>query len=153
LRKRASRRGPRRRFRPSSADQVRGFRGFRRIGRFGGGFIWFCGGDGSRDRVLQLANLREIEPGKLADRQAWLHFSGMDVMLEGTRMREVVHRIFLGRCNIVREIHDGQQPEKADAPVVAAIRFLVPPPPEKPKPRHEPETLRQDKAVISGPKL
>ena len=116
-------------------------------GRGGGGFIWFSCKDGGHDRVLQLANLREMEPGGLTGGQAWLHFSGMDVMLEGSRTREVVHRIFLGRCSIVREIRPDQQPEKTDAPVITAIRFFVPGPPDSApnKPQHEPEIRAREK--------
>lgn len=118
-------------------------------GRSGGGFIWFSCKDGSRDRILQLANLREMEPGDVTGSLAWLHFSGMDVALEGTGMRQVAHRIFLGRCSIAHEIRPGQKQAKPDDPVISRIRFLVPPTPESDpakKPQHEPETQARDKA-------
>jgi hypothetical protein len=97
-------------------------------GKAGTGLIWFACKDGSRDRILQLANLREMEPGDVNDGRAWLHFSGMDVLLEGAGMRQVVYRIFLGRCSIAYEICPGQQPKKKDDPVIRTIRFLVPKP-------------------------
>ena len=114
-------------------------------GKGGSGFIWFVCKDGSRDRILQLANLREMEPGDVSDTCAWLHFSGMDVALEGTGVRQVAHRIFLGRCSVVYEIRPGQKPAKPDDPVIRSIQFLVPPSPGGDKtasPKHEPETER-----------
>jgi hypothetical protein len=115
-------------------------------GRGGGGFIWFSCKDGGRDRILQLANLREMEPGDVSGTRAWLHFSGMDVQLEGTGMRQVAHRLFLGRCSIVYEIRPGQKPARSGDPVIRSIRFLVPPPEsgKATKPKHEPETERAE---------
>jgi hypothetical protein len=115
-------------------------------GRGGSGLIWFSCVDASRDRILQLANLREMEPSDISGPFAWLHFSGMDVVLEGTRARQVVHRVFLGRCSIIYEIRPGQKPKKPDAPVIRTIHFRVPPLPgdgeAKKQPKHEPETER-----------
>jgi hypothetical protein len=100
-------------------------------GKGGTGYLWFSCKEPSRDRILPLANLREMEPGDLSGPKAFLHFSGMVVELEGTLLRRVVHRIFLGRCTTVHEIRDGQQAGKSDEPVIRSITFLVPPPPEK----------------------
>ena len=114
-------------------------------GKAGTGLIWFACKDGSRDRILQLANLREMEPGDVSGLRAWLHFSGLDVLLEGTGMRQVAYRIFLGRCSIAHEIRPGQKPAKAGDPVIRNIRFLVPPSPggdQAAGPKHEPETER-----------
>jgi hypothetical protein len=86
-----------------------------------------------------------MEPGDVSGQLAWLHFSGMDVALEGTGMRQVAHRIFLGRCSIVYEIHPGQKQALPDGPVIRSIRFLVPPLPgddKSARPKHEPETER-----------
>jgi len=66
-------------------------------------------------------------------------------VLEGINMRQVAHRIFLGRCSIVHEICDGQRPATDEAAVIHSISFLVPPSPggnQAAKPKHEPETER-----------
>jgi hypothetical protein len=114
-------------------------------GKGGTGYLWCSCKDASRDFVLPLANLHGMEPGDLKDPHATLHFSGLDVVLEGVSTRSVVHRIFLGRCTIVREIRPGQKPEEPDAPIIRSIHFLVPQKPDNgqtKKPKHEPETER-----------
>jgi hypothetical protein len=107
-------------------------------GRAGAGFLWFACKDATRDRVLQLANLREMEPSYEAGK-AVLHFSGMEVVLTGSGLRRIVHCIYLGRCSRILEIRADQQPAQPDDPVVERIEFLVPPPPESGGPKDEPE--------------
>ncbi len=99
-------------------------------GKAGAGFIWFSCADAGRDRVLQLSNLREMEPGGPTETVAWLHFAGEAVKLEGHGLRRVIYRLFLGRSSRMYEIKPGQKPEKPDDPVIERITFLVPPPPE-----------------------
>jgi hypothetical protein len=99
--------------------------GLRGTGR-GSGLIWFRCADASRDRILPLAILREVHPGAGGEAPAVLKFSGLFVELVGTDARKVANRLFLGRCNIVYEIRNGQQPKKKDDPVITKIRFLVP---------------------------
>ena len=119
-----------------------------RSGKAGAGFIWFACRDGNRDRVLPLATLRDIEPGAITGTTATLHFSGMDVLLEGANLRQVIYRIFLGRAASVHEIRPGQTPIRPEDGIVQHIRFPVPPVPDarSQKPRHEPETAGRAKA-------
>jgi hypothetical protein len=116
-------------------------------GRGGTGLLWFCCVNASEDLILPLADCRSIEPGALTDPHAVMHFSGLDVVLEGELARQVAHRIFLGRCTIIREIRPGQKVKNPDTPIIRSIRFLVPPKAKaddtpKKKPRHESETER-----------
>jgi hypothetical protein len=99
--------------------------GLRGTGR-GSGLIWFRCADASRDRILPLAILREVHPGAGGEAPAVLKFSGLLVELAGTEARKVANRLFLGRCNIIYEIRDGQQRKKKNDPVITKIRFLVP---------------------------
>jgi hypothetical protein len=113
--------------------------------RGGTGYLWCSCTDASRDFVLPLATLRAMEPGDLKDPRATLHFSGLDVVLEGDFTRSVVYRIFLGRCTIIREIRPGQKPAKPDDPVIRAIHFLLPVRADSGQakaPKHEPEAVR-----------
>jgi hypothetical protein len=99
-------------------------------GRGGTGLLWFCCVNASEDLILPLADCRSIEPGALTDPHAVMHFSGLDVVLEGELARQVAHRIFLGRCTIIREIRPGQKVKNPDTPIIRSIRFLVPPKPK-----------------------
>jgi hypothetical protein len=107
------------------ADELYEPTGLRGTGR-GSGLIWFRCADASRDRLFPLAILRTVHPGKGGEAPAVLKFSGEYVELKGTDARKVINRIFLGRCNIVYEIRDGQQPKKKDDAIITKIKFWVP---------------------------
>ncbi len=96
--------------------------------RRGGGrgeFLWFVTSDGTRDQIFPVADIRRMEPpDDLGSEKAYIHFSGVMVVLTGKTLRRVLHRIALNRCSAVYEFRPGQRRAAGDLVIVESMRFL-----------------------------
>jgi hypothetical protein len=89
-------------------------------------FLWFVTRNRKNDYVLPLADIRRMEPPDGRDgREAFIHFSGLTVRMEGTGLRRVINRIVQLGCTSVHEYRPGQQ-KKAGEPVIEKMEFWAP---------------------------
>jgi hypothetical protein len=96
--------------------------------RRGGGrgeFLWFVTQDRKRDQIFPVADIRRMEPPDDPAREiAYIHLSGVSVVLAGTNLRRVLHRIMLNRCSALYEFRPGQQRPAKGEPVIERMEFL-----------------------------
>jgi hypothetical protein len=94
--------------------------------RGGGGvqFLWFVTADKSRDQIFPIADIRRMEPPDKPAEVAYIHFSGITVVLSGTNLRRVLHRIAMHRCVSVHEWRPDQKRPAKGEPVIERIDFV-----------------------------
>ena len=96
-------------------------------GRQGGAplYLWFVTADHTREHILPIADIRLMEPPSDPRKEiAYIHFSGICVLMTGRHLRRVLHRITLQRCSAIYQYRHGQKPAPEGEPVIEAFQFL-----------------------------
>lgn len=96
-------------------------------GRIGGRaeFLWFVTGDRKRDQIFPLADIRRMEPPENPGTEvAYIHLSGITVVLHGVHLRRVLHRITTHCCAALYEFRPRQKRPGGGEPVIERMDFL-----------------------------
>ncbi len=86
-------------------------------------FLWFVTRNRDGDRVMPLADIRKMEPPDKDGCEAFIHFSGFIVKLQGAGLRRVINRIVQLGCTSIHEYRPGQKTLPGE-PIIEKMEFF-----------------------------